>query len=375
MTDRICYVHVGTGKTGSSAIQYALTKAANDLRGYNYLYPDVSDNFDRVLACKPTAGNALRVNRLIHLGEVEKALNRVRPYLKTPTHLILSCEGLSNAPGEHLTKFCEGLRDFGYATRCLVLFRPQYDMVVSSYLQQVKTDKVKRSLTLREYVLSCYNIPFNRFNWLTRTQRLKRAFGDLTVRWYPAVARNGPNGVVDAAFAWLGLPSLASASGARIINPTPGLEALHVLQRINAQELGSKPVADEILIQAHAEGLLGSKVVLDGETIKTIHSAMYDSNVALLERYCPDLSPADELKLPKLSAEQPSLNPEIVSRLDAIATQVIAQWKDGRLKPRQRRRARRGLKAPSGASRGGGTRPRRRWWRSADGQAPAGDRN
>jgi hypothetical protein len=373
MTERICYIHAGTGKTGSSAIQYTLTKAADDLRARGYLYPDFDRSFDRVLDFKPTAGNARVINRQVHSGEVDRALDWISPHADDPSHLILSNEGFVNAGKEHLTKFSEGLRDLGYTTRCLVFFRLQYDLVVSSYLQQVKSDKLEHSQTLREYALSRYSHTRNPFNWLERVKRLERAFSNVTVRWYPAVARQGPNGVVDAAFQWLGVPSLASASGARIINPTPGLEALHVLQRINAQGLGSKPVADAILIQAQAEGVLGSKVVLDDETTRLIHSAMYDSNVALLERYCPDLSPAEELKLPDTSAEQSSFDPEIVNRLDAIAAEVLAQSKDGSLDPRRRQRARRDLKARAGAPRRNGARTRRWWRRSAVGRAPAGD--
>jgi hypothetical protein len=372
MSDRICYVHAGTGKTGSSAIQYALTKAGDDLLEHDYLYPDIASNFQQVLDFKPTAGNARRVYRLVLSGRTDQAIDLVRPYKLQPFHLILSCEGFSNAPTEYLAKFCEGLRNFGYTTRCLIFFRFQHDFVVSSYLQKVKSDKIERSQTLQEYALSHYRGAGHPFDWLNRVRRLERAFGDVTVKWYPAVARQGPNGVVDAAFQWLGLRSLAGATGARIVNPTPGLEALHVLQRINAQGLGSRPVADQILMRAHAEGLLGSKVVLDNETTRISHSAMYDSNVALLERYCPDLSPAEELKLPEFSAEQPSLDPEIVNRLDAIVAEVIAQTKDGTLDPR-RRRARRGLKARAGEPRGDGTRARRWWRRSVLGQAPAGD--
>jgi hypothetical protein len=373
MTERICYIHGGTGKTGSSAIQYALAKAADDLRARGYLYPDFDRSFDRVLDFKPTAGNARVINRQVHSGRVDQALDWFSPHADDPSHLILSNEGFVNASKEHLTKFSEGLCDLGYTTRCLVFFRLQYDLVVSSYLQQVKSDKVEHSQTLREYALSRYGNTRNPFNWLERVKRLERAFSNVTVRWYPAVARQGPNGVVDAAFQWLGVPSLANASGARIINPTPGLEALHVLQRINAKGLGGKPVADAILIRAQAEGLLGSKVVLDDETTRLIHSAMYESNVALLKRYCPDLSPAEELKLPTFPTEQASLDPEIVKQLDAIAAEVIAQVKDGSLDPRRRQRARRDLNARAGEPRRDGTRDRRWGRRSAVGQAPSGD--
>src|SRR5690606_19528518 len=137
MTGRICYLHVGTGKTGSSAIQYALTRAHDALRIQGYLYPHAARNFQAVLAGKTTAGNAIRITELLRNEDPDAEARIVAAYRNRPHHVIWSCEGLANRRGDVLKEFGAALRSLGYTTRCLVFFRPQADMIVSSYLQQV----------------------------------------------------------------------------------------------------------------------------------------------------------------------------------------------------------------------------------------------
>jgi hypothetical protein len=117
------------------------------------------------------------------VGNIDDAIDRIRPYADKPFHLILSSEGFANLPVESQTKFGERLRDLGYTTRCLVFFRPQYELVVSSYLQHIKSDKVEHSQTLREYALSRHSNARNPFNWLERVKRLERAYRDVSVKW------------------------------------------------------------------------------------------------------------------------------------------------------------------------------------------------
>jgi hypothetical protein len=341
MTERICYLHVGTGKTGSSAIQYALTKSAGALHQAGYLYPDASDNFERVLALKPTAGNGLRVNTRIHLGDIGKALEQLSAYVQDPSHLILSSEGFVNAQEEHLVAFGAGLRRLGYRTRSLVFYRHQHDMVVSSYLQQVKSDKMDPTLNLADYASDRYSRPRNPMNWLLRTGRLERAFDDVTVKWYPALSREGPNGVVDAVFRWLGLPP-PTAEHAAIVNPTPGREALSVLRELNARGQGGKRIADELLARAYGAGLLGSKVVIDVDVAQAIHAAMYESNAELLRRYCPELDPAAELTLPfKDKSDNRALNEDVVAELRGMADEIVSRVGTEQPVPARRRHRRR----------------------------------
>jgi hypothetical protein len=209
--NRICYLHVGTGKTGSSAIQYALTQKHHELLKAGLLYPDASGNFRAVRAGKPTSGNATSIVVLVHAGNITAALDIVRDYASRPEHLVLSCEGFSNVSAASLQKFAAGLAKLGYVSKCLVLFRPQFERMTSSYLQQVKANKSSARLPLERYARRTIgkNIQ-RRFNWYERAKKLESAFGkpNLTVLWYPALRRRGLDGVPAAVFEWLGVPSV-----------------------------------------------------------------------------------------------------------------------------------------------------------------------
>src|SRR5690606_19003759 len=231
------------------------------LRIQGYLYPDDARNFQAVLAGKPTAGNAIRINKLQRNEDPDAAARIVAAYRNRPHHVIWSCEGLANRRGDGLKEFGAALRSLGYTTRCLVFFRPQADMIVSSYLQQVKSGRV--DVGLETYVSRKFGDRLGqRWNWLGRVEKLRDAFDDLKVVWYPNARRKGPSGVVDAAFEWLGLEPPADQPP-RIVNPTPGREALHVLRKYGN---GRKYFADAFLAEAERLNLLGSPVRLSPET-------------------------------------------------------------------------------------------------------------
>jgi hypothetical protein len=319
MTGRICYLHVGTGKTGSSAIQYALTAERHTLLERGYFYPNATGNFHAVLAGKPTTGNAGGIYSALKRRHAASAFERIRSLSRHEEHLVLSCEGFSNCSAASLNGLAAQIRELGYRTKCLVFFRPQADVIVSSYLQQVKANRLEPRITLDDYARQQLARPSRRWNWLARAEKLEAAFGDLTVKWYPSVVQNGPEAVPNAAFAWLGVER-GGAGSAPIINPTPGREALVVLREANARGFGGKRFADALLTRAHRLGKLGSRVSLEPSLREEIEEATRESNAALLERYCPDLSVSDALNLrkPPQVSDLP-LDNELVERLTEIA--------------------------------------------------------
>jgi hypothetical protein len=330
MSDRTCYLHVGTGKTGSSAIQYALTKAHDALLRQGYLYPDAANNFRKVLAGGVTAGNALSIAKLLRKEAVERAIELVKPYAEFQHHLVLSCEGFSNYRAPVLAQFGSQLRSLGYETRALVFFRPQAEVVVSSYLQQVKTNKVRATLSLGDYVAQEFTPEkLDRWNWAARARKLEGAFGkgNVTVKWYPSARRVGLDGVAKAAFAWLGLPTLYEdariSAGPIVVNPTPGLEAFLVLRAVNSSGFGGKSFAGKFLSRAQLGGLLGSRIALNNLLLQKVHAATRKYNVELIECYCPELSASAELELPGTVESEPAVNRKILHELVTIASDVL----------------------------------------------------
>ncbi len=329
--NRICYLHVGTGKTGTSAIQYALTQKHRELLKAGLLYPDASDNFRAVLAGQPTSGNAIAIAALLHAGSTAEAMDIIKGYSSRPEHLVLSCEGFSNVSSAALTKLAAGLAEHGYVPKCLVLFRPQVERMTSSYLQQAKANKATARVSLEHYARRMIALRGRRFDWYHRAQKLKSAFGknNLTVLWYPALRRRGLDGVPAAAFEWLGVPSLYTPGETPrdvLVNPTPSREALAVLEEINAQGLGGKNFADRFLTAALEQGVTGTKVVLSKAVTRRIHKATLETNRRFFQEYCPDLDAEKELQPPDDDAAfQAPLDEKALTALRAIAAEVSAR--------------------------------------------------
>lgn len=335
MNDRVCYLHVGTGKTGSSAIQFALARAHDLLKAHGYLYPDAADNFCQALAGMPTAGNARDIIMALRAGSIENAMRQIEPYAADQRHLVLSSEGFANRRAEMWALFASRLRELGYRPKCLVFFRPHSELAVSSYLQLVKSQRTSSSLS--EHVSRSLQR-----SWLAMAEKLEHAVGksNLTVKWYPAVRRQGSDAVVRATFDWLDAGSLydwAKLSQAEaIINPTPGREALQILRVVNASGLGGRQAfADEFLSIAKDQDLLGSKVTLDPSDLNRIHAATFEDNQLLLRRYCPDLSPEREVALPVADASEQPLDLKILRKLKNIARDLL--WRKT-LNPVRRRK-------------------------------------
>jgi hypothetical protein len=313
---RICFMHVGTGKAGSSALQYALASSRADLESRGYRFPNFG-NMPRIESAQPTGGNAGLLWQYLRKRDVANAINLIRPLAQAPGHIVLSNENLHKTPRPTIRKFCAALRVVGYEPRALVFFRPQIEHTASAFFQHVKARG-------RQAPADMTNFATGRLvkDWYMYAQHLEMAFGreNLTVKWYPAVVRC--DGVVKAAFDWLGLdvPSFDVPN----INPTPGLEAFMVIQSLNQAGLGGRSFFDRFLAAARDQNLLGAKLALDTQTARDVYRMTKASNRKLLERYCPELSPNDELK-PPARFKAPALDRSILERLSALAAAILAE--------------------------------------------------
>jgi hypothetical protein len=325
MNERICFLHVGTGKTGSSTFQYALAANCDDLLSRGYSFPDIGTNFQRMKKGRPTNGNGSRVGGALYKSNVKAATAVVRRFRSEPHHLILSNEALYKAPGPAMREFCDAIREMGYLVKCLVIFRPHTEMAVSAFVQYVKSRHYDGVTDLARYVR--YRGYGSGRNWLAYAEHLEQAVGreNLTVRWLPAIRRSG--GIIQTGFKWLGLPP--PAIEIPDINPTVGLEAYIIVHMLRSANLCGRSVLDDLILRAQEEGLLGAPIVLDYELALEIHEHTKKSNAALLQRYCPGLSAEEELKPPQPRVEAtPDLGK--VRQLAMIAEQMlVARGVDG----------------------------------------------
>ncbi len=335
MSKRVCYLHIGTGKTGTSAIQYALAKSSRYLLRRGFSYPDVSKNFAQVLAGKPTIGNGGVIGKALRDKGSEQVIRLLEPFSKGDEHLVISHEGFWQQSAKALSDLVEALRYLDYDARCLIYFRPQAEMVVAQYLQRVKTDKTDGD-TLNDFAGNDWrpNKIQGRYNWYLHARKCEKAFGigNLTVKWYPALRRQGVSEAVKAIFDWIGAPLVNGqlAEYNVMVNPTPGREALVVLERVNCDGVGGKVFSDEFLLTAHNKGLLGSKVELEPAMVKKIELASHKSNTRLLKRYCPELSLEKELSLSRLYKNKETLDIAAIESLTQIASEIL--HKDQRIR-------------------------------------------
>jgi hypothetical protein len=269
-----------------------------------------------------SSGNAVRIRVAFREEGAAGAIAAAKRLLDSKLDTLLSNEGLYATPQADLTDFRDALDAAGWRTKVLVFFRPQADMLASFYLQRLKANKHLRDIDENEFALDQYKS--GHFDWLACAEKLETVFGinNLSVRWYPAVLRQG--GPVKSAFEWLGIP-MPHFPGS-LVNPSPGREAAMVLREINAVRSGGRRFADEFLKRAQDQGLLGSKVTLAPAVHRMIEDESRKANFELLRRYCPDLSP--ERELASQPAPEPApLNQKIIEDLKRIAGEVAASMK------------------------------------------------
>jgi hypothetical protein len=317
------FVHAGTAKTGTSAVQSAFAEHQKVLEQQGYQYPDLAGKFERAGAGLPTTGNASVLLRLLKEDAVDEALATLKPY--QGQHLILSHEAFANIArtnDEAVLRFVEGARALGFDPCALVMFRPQTEFIPSFYLQQIKEDKTSLRLDdyLAEDATSCRLR--TRYNWLRYAKPMKEAFGPgLKVMWYPAVMRG--QGVIAEAFRWLGLEPLPVQ--ARLVNPSPGAEPLAVLRAANEAGNGGRHFADRFLVEAEKREWLGHKVALGEAEVRRIEEATYPTNERLLRRFCPGLSIEEELAPANVLPAQ--MDDALVARLEELARALLAEGK------------------------------------------------
>jgi hypothetical protein len=309
------FLHVGTGKTGSSALQNAFALAQDILAQGGIAYPVSATARDKQPLV--SSGNAVAVRRALREDGAAGAIAAAKGLLDPKLDTLLSNEGLYATSQADLTSLRDALEEAGWRTKVLVFFRPQADMLASAYLQRLKANKHLRDIDENEFALALYKS--EPFDWLACAEKLESVFGieNLAVRWYPAVLRHG--GPVNAAFEWLGISSPRIQEP--LINPSPGREAAKVLREANAAGSGGRRFADEFLKKAQDQGLLGSKVALAPDVHRLIEDETRKANTELLRRYCPDLSPEKELAGQPTSEPAP-LSQKIITDLRRIAGEV-----------------------------------------------------
>ena len=144
------YIHIGTPKTGTSAIQVFMQKKKNRklLKQQGYDYPNLGFDFPGINSNR----NAHCLNPFIYDSNkkrqkdkekevVEQAFEKIEKRLKDVQNLIFSDEQMWNNKDidkERLVYFKERLAKAGADLKIIVYFRRQDLLIQSYWAQQVK---------------------------------------------------------------------------------------------------------------------------------------------------------------------------------------------------------------------------------------------
>ena len=158
-------LHIGCGKTGSSALQNWLHRIATNLLESNILYPSalpISSNPYEI-----TSGNGIPFFHAIKNGEAKKYLGGI---ISRPSQSILfSSEIFQEFSDKDLEEVNNVAATFGFDVKIVVYIRDVYDMVYSSYLQLIKRHSC--SSTFSKWANSLKYEDIQQFNVLDKYER------------------------------------------------------------------------------------------------------------------------------------------------------------------------------------------------------------
>lgn len=142
----ILYVHIGTTKTGTSAIQRTLYNSQGVLEQQKIVYPDFGLRYEGV--SKERNAHFLNEKDDPEGKDYIFAVKEIAGLSKKYEKIILSEESLWGAP-KRLHQFAEDMKNLGITMKIIVYFRRQDLYLQSTYAQKVKVSLRK---TFEEYL-------------------------------------------------------------------------------------------------------------------------------------------------------------------------------------------------------------------------------
>ncbi len=183
------YIHIGTPKTGSSAIQAFLSQNREVLTQKGFCYPKFPFHYDYV--SKNRNGYFLRAKKLENRqSDFEEGIEMLRKAFEEYSNVILSEEGIWYENFKWHQQLFDVMQEKGYQVKIIVYLRRQDDYVVSRWNQFVKSysykykhrdtdDGIWENFLKRE-------LKDSRLNYFTTLKKLEDIYGEgnILVRRY-----------------------------------------------------------------------------------------------------------------------------------------------------------------------------------------------
>lgn len=136
---RICLIHIGVHRTGTSAFQHVLGHARDRLAEAGILVPVADDR--RITGAHHNLSHDLGALREARSGGFGLADLAAQLAASDAGHAVISTETLSvrSVQRSHVDRLLETVRGAGFEPVVLVVVRPQPELLVSTYAQLVRT--------------------------------------------------------------------------------------------------------------------------------------------------------------------------------------------------------------------------------------------
>ena len=167
------YLHIGCGKTGTSALQVWLNQNARVLSDLGYFYPQTEGEV--VNPYQITSGNGEAAYNAIQAGEGRLYLSNL--FATAKKHIIISSELFQLLDRAQISEVRSIFSDLNLNPVIIVYVRDLYDILNSTYHQFVKRHLF--TLSFREFVMDLQSVQqFDVLdNWMS-------VFGELVVMHY-----------------------------------------------------------------------------------------------------------------------------------------------------------------------------------------------
>lgn len=235
------FLHIGSGKTGTSVIQSVLARHRGALAAAGLYYPESNDASEaRAVAGEVNHGNARAVQLYVFPrrrragwseGEFDQWLDDLMKEADG-RDVLLSSEGLQTIPPEALEDLAGKLASHGATPHVIFYMRHVLDVRVSSYAQFVKSGVVEH-LAEEERSLDGF-VATTRMRWHLQLRSIAAAIGrdHLHCRLYDADRED-----LVQRFVSIIDPSLTRAlpanTAGELVNRTPNLAEFTLLEALN----------------------------------------------------------------------------------------------------------------------------------------------
>ncbi|MCC2673168.1 MAG: hypothetical protein K0R58_115, partial [Ramlibacter sp.] len=259
--ERTLYLHIGCGKTGSSALQVWLNHQAEVLRGLGVDYPTFGRGKLDTYAI--TSGNGKKLIDAVVAGEAAPYLQELA---KSPARKIfLSSEAFQSLSEDNLRDLKAQAAHAGLRISIIVYVRDVYDVVYSAYQQMIK--RHLGGQTFREYGLKREKI--QQFEVVAA---YARQFDDMHVFHYDSERERG---LEKAMLEALGLdPARVPAMPDAKVNRSLDVEESELLRMVNQRYVQHCPAAVNSFSARIADALIyadpehETEILLDDKVLR-----------------------------------------------------------------------------------------------------------